>query len=44
MLERYSHIRMEAKRDAVEALTTVRAGHHSDTIPTIPHNTQVAGH
>ncbi|HYI97793.1 MAG TPA: hypothetical protein VEX68_29910, partial [Bryobacteraceae bacterium] len=34
MLERYSHIRMQAKRDAVESLTTVRARQNSDAIPT----------
>lgn len=34
MLERYSHIRMAAKRDAVEALTTVRGQANSQAIPT----------
>jgi integrase len=37
MLERYSHIRMAAKRGAVEALSTVNAqkvGENSETVPT----------
>jgi len=34
MLERYSHVRMAAKRDAVEALTTVRVRPDSETVPT----------
>jgi hypothetical protein len=34
MLERYSHIRMAAKRDAVESLTTVRTRKNSEAIPT----------
>ena len=35
MLERYSHIRMAAKRDAVESMSTVRRrGANSDAIPT----------
>jgi integrase len=34
MLERYSHIRMAAKRKAMEALTTVRTGRNSDAVPT----------
>ena len=34
MLERYSHVRMAAKRDAVEALTTVRGRSNSEAIPT----------
>ncbi len=34
MLERYSHIRMAAKREAVEALTTVRKARVSDGVPT----------
>ncbi|MBM3775895.1 MAG: hypothetical protein FJW37_12145, partial [Acidobacteria bacterium] len=35
MLERYSHIRMAAKREAVEALSTRRTGQNSDGVSTI---------
>lgn len=38
MMERYSHIRMMAKREAVESLTT--GGRNSNTIPTIPPTAQ----
>lgn len=41
MLERYSHIRMEAKRDAVGALTTVRPRGKSEGIPTNSPTTNV---
>ena len=34
MLERYSHIRMAAKREAVEALTTCAAPRNSEAVPT----------
>jgi hypothetical protein len=34
MLERCSHVRMAAKREAVEALATVRARPNSDANPT----------
>ena len=34
MLERYSHIRLAAKREAVEALTTQRNVQNSETSPT----------
>ena len=34
MLERYSHIRMAAKRDAVEALMMTKPGRNSDATPT----------
>jgi len=34
MLERYSHIRMAAKREAVEALTIGSAQEKPDTVPT----------
>ena len=35
MLERYSHIRMNAKREAVEALTITKAERNSEGLPTI---------
>ena len=34
MLERYSHIRMKAKREAVEALSTAKIADNSDSVPT----------
>jgi hypothetical protein len=34
MLERYSHIRMAAKREAVEALTAGGNGDSSEALPT----------
>ncbi len=34
MLERYSHVRMAAKREAVEALTTAKRAPVSDGVPT----------
>ena len=34
MLTRYSHVRLAAKRVAVESLTTVRGRSTSDAIPT----------
>lgn len=34
MLERYSHIRLQAKRDAVEGLTVGMAAHKQDGVPT----------
>jgi hypothetical protein len=34
MMERYSHIRMAAKREAVEALTIRREGGNSEGVPT----------
>jgi hypothetical protein len=34
MLERYSHIRMAAKRQAVEALKTAQPQRISDVVPT----------
>jgi hypothetical protein len=34
MLERYSHIRMAAKRDAVEALAIRKPAKKSDVVPT----------
>jgi hypothetical protein len=34
MLERYSHIRMAAKREAVEALSAPKAKPNSEGVPT----------
>jgi hypothetical protein len=34
MMERYSHIRMAAKREAVEALTIRKSGENSKGVPT----------
>ena len=36
MLERYSHVRMKAKREAVEAMRTARPKRVSDGVPTKP--------
>jgi hypothetical protein len=35
MLERYSHIRMTAKRDAVAGVTLAQKGENSEVVPVV---------